>query len=155
MILIKPHHFMDIIKLYGSGIEVFVPAPDFGHDFYRAANRIVGNPETELKLTVHADDICGPCRFLEKGLCADRIGHIEGITSKDQYNKLLDGRILEALGMEEGERCTAGELCSRMAACDGLVERVWVEENTGTRERRAALFGAGTLKYLEVFSNTL
>lgn len=25
MIIIKPHHFMDIIKLYGSGIEVFVP----------------------------------------------------------------------------------------------------------------------------------
>lgn len=30
MVLIKPHHFMDIIKLYGAGIEVFVPAPDVG-----------------------------------------------------------------------------------------------------------------------------
>ena len=23
--VIKPHHFMDIIKLYGGGIQVFVP----------------------------------------------------------------------------------------------------------------------------------
>lgn len=31
--VIKPHHFMDIIKLYGGGIQVFVPDTDYGHDF--------------------------------------------------------------------------------------------------------------------------
>ncbi len=146
--LIKPHHFMDIIKLYGAGIEVFVPDAAYGHDFYRAANLIVGDRGTELSLTVHADDICGPCRFLEQGLCGDSIGHIVGITSKDQYNKMLDTRILEALGMAEGEVCTAGELCGKMAALDGLVERVWAGEADEARERRKALFGAGALKYL-------
>ena len=34
-ITIKPHHFMDIIKLYGSGLEVFVPDEKIGHDFYK------------------------------------------------------------------------------------------------------------------------
>lgn len=29
--VIKPHHFMDIIKLYGGGIQVFVPDTDYGH----------------------------------------------------------------------------------------------------------------------------
>lgn len=43
-ITIKPHHFMDIIKLYGTGIERFVPDQKRGHDFYRIANLIVQNP---------------------------------------------------------------------------------------------------------------
>ncbi len=37
-ITIKPHHFMDIIKLYGAGIESFVPDEKLGHDFYRIGN---------------------------------------------------------------------------------------------------------------------
>lgn len=32
-IKIKPHHFMDIIKLYGSDIEVFVPDEKWGTTF--------------------------------------------------------------------------------------------------------------------------
>ena len=36
-ILIKPHHFIDIIKLYGSGIDRFVPDEKMGHDFYKVA----------------------------------------------------------------------------------------------------------------------
>lgn len=148
MILIKPHHFMDIIKLYGAGIEVFVPDTDYGHDFYRAANQIVGDRETELKLTVNADDICGPCQYLEQGLCGDHIGHIEGVTSKDQYNKMLDGRILKALGMSEGEICTAGELCERLDQFTGIVELVWTKEENEARNRRETLFKAGAGKYL-------
>ena len=62
--VIKPHHFMDIIKLYGGGIQVFVPDTDYGHDFYRAANEIIGNHRIQIKVTSGADDICGPCRFL-------------------------------------------------------------------------------------------
>lgn len=31
-ILIKPHHFMDIIKLYGTGIHTFVPDEKMGHE---------------------------------------------------------------------------------------------------------------------------
>ena len=40
-ILIKPHHFIDIIKLYGSGIDRFVPDEKMGHDFYKVANEII------------------------------------------------------------------------------------------------------------------
>ena len=48
-ITIKPHHFMDIIKLYGTGIERFVPDQKRGHDFYRIANLIVQNPTLMMK----------------------------------------------------------------------------------------------------------
>ena len=50
-ILIKPHHFIDIIKLYGSGIDRFVPDEKMGHDFYKVANEIIENPTVDLKLT--------------------------------------------------------------------------------------------------------
>ena len=52
-ILIKPHHFIDIIKLYGAGIEKFVPDEKMGHDFYKVANMIIDNPLITLKLTVY------------------------------------------------------------------------------------------------------
>lgn len=34
-ILIKPHHFIDIIKLYGSGIDRFVPVKKWDMIFIR------------------------------------------------------------------------------------------------------------------------
>ena len=61
-ILIKPHHFIDIIKLYGSGIDRFVPDEKMGHDFYKVANEIIDNPSVGLKLTIGGDDICKPCK---------------------------------------------------------------------------------------------
>ena len=47
-ILIKPHHFIDIIKLYGSGIDRFVPDEKMGHDFYKVANEIIDNPSVKI-----------------------------------------------------------------------------------------------------------
>lgn len=51
-ILIKPHHFIDIIKLYGSGIDRFVPDEKMGHDFYKVANEIIDNPSVGLKSSI-------------------------------------------------------------------------------------------------------
>ena len=108
--VIKPHHFMDIIKLYGGGIQVFVPDTDYGHDFYRAANEIIGNHRIQIKVTSGADDICGPCRFLGSDkTCTDCISHIKGIRSKNSYNKMLDCRIKAGSLVEvgfDGEKLT-------------------------------------------------
>lgn len=65
-ILIKPHHFIDIIKLYGSGIDRFVPDEKMGHDFYKVANEIIDNPSVDLKLTIDGDDICKPCKKVSR-----------------------------------------------------------------------------------------
>lgn len=76
--VIKPHHSMDIIKLYG------------------------------------VDDICGPCRHPgDEGRCRDKISHIRGIFSKDQYNRMLDTRIMDTLGLccealYTAEECAGG-----------------------------------------------
>ena len=70
-ILIKPHHFIDIIKLYGSGIDRFVPDEKMGHDFYNVANEIIDNPSIDLKLTI------------------------------DVYNKTLDKRIIKLYNLND------------------------------------------------------
>ena len=93
-ILIKPHHFIDIIKLYGSGIDRFVPDEKMGHDFYKVANEIIDNPSIDLKLTIDGDDICKPCKKYHEQ-CIDPLTHIQGYTSKDVYNKTLDKRIIK------------------------------------------------------------
>lgn len=62
-VTIKPHRFMDIIKLYGGGLERFVPDPAMGHDFYRIGNLVLENPELPLRLTTEGDDICKPCKY--------------------------------------------------------------------------------------------
>ena len=37
-IVIKPHHLLDIFKLYGKGIENFVPDKNYNHNFYFIGN---------------------------------------------------------------------------------------------------------------------
>lgn len=150
--VLKPHHFMDIIKLYGGGIQVFVPDTDYGHDFYRAANEIIGSRQTQIKVTCGADDICRPCRFLGSDRkCTDCISHIKGIRSKNSYNEMLDRRIVDILGLCEDTVYTAEELCRMMGSYPGLVADVWREEAEACREtagKRERLFEAGVKKYL-------
>lgn len=40
-ILIKPHHFIDIIKLYGSGIDRFVPDEKWDMIFIRLPMKLL------------------------------------------------------------------------------------------------------------------
>lgn len=77
--IIKPHHFIDIFKLYGSGIEEFVPDIKMGHNFYLIANKIMQNPYLDCRLTIGGDDICQPCHYYQNHQCQDIISHIPGI----------------------------------------------------------------------------
>ena len=146
-ILIKPHHFMDIIKLYGSGIETFVPDEKMGHDFYRIANEIIQNPECSLKLTIEGDDICQPCKMFDQK-CVDGLNNIIGFKSKDQYNKVLDCRIISRLNLTE-ENYSAKELCRILYDSHEIVYDVWKEENDELTERRRELFQKGAAKFLK------
>jgi hypothetical protein len=56
LIRIKPHHFLDIIKLYGRGIEKFVPDQDYHHHFYAVANEIIKNPTNPAVLMPFAPE---------------------------------------------------------------------------------------------------
>ena len=127
-ILIKPHHFIDIIKLYGSGIDRFVPDEKMGHDFYKVANTIIHNPDVTLRLTIYGDDICKPCKKYNN-ICTDALHHILGFTSKDIYNQTLDTRIISLYSLSK-ETYTAKELCDILLETNQNIYEVWKEEDT-------------------------
>lgn len=146
-ILIKPHHFIDIIKLYVSGIDRFVPDEKMGHDFYKVGNEIIENPSIDLKLTIDGDDICKPCKKYHEQ-CVDPLTHIQGYTSKDVYNKTLDKRIIKLYNLND-EYYTAKQLCSIIQNNKEYIFEVWNEEDNEVTQKRYELFLQGAHKFLD------
>jgi len=109
-IIIKPHHFIDIIKLYGAGIERFIPDETMGHDFYKVANELIDHPTINVKLTVYDDDICRSCKKYNGG-CVDALTSVSGYTGKDAYNRTLDEKLIRLYTLT-AEKYTALQLCS-------------------------------------------
>ncbi|SHK28883.1 hypothetical protein SAMN02745163_03574 [Clostridium cavendishii DSM 21758] len=150
-IVIKPHHFLDIIKLYGKGIEQFIPNIEYGHNFYGIANLIIRNKNIIIELTIDKDDICGPCKYIGKnGLCTDKITHINKITSKDEWNKILDTRILSGLNLEQGNKFTAYDFCKLLYLNSEKIFEVWKEETKEAKDKRYEAFCIGAKRYLDV-----
>ncbi|MEG0367639.1 MAG: hypothetical protein RR585_12435 [Coprobacillus sp.] len=147
MIMIKPHHFMDIIKLYGAGIEVFVPDEKMGHDFYRVANEIINHSDIELMLTLDADDICQPCVQCQNGICDDGLPLQLGVPKKDDYNKMLDQRIVDLSQLNFHTTYIAKELCQQLLDKD-IIKHVWLEEDDELTQKRYDLFCEGAHKFL-------
>lgn len=143
---IKPHHFMDIIKLYGSGITEFVPDEKMKHDFYKVANQIIQCPETRLELTIYGDDICLPCVKYERE-CMDPLTHIQGFMRKNTYNQTLDTRIIDLYHLENKEY-SAFELCSILLNDKDNIFDVWKEEDDSVTQKRYSLFVTGAKLYL-------
>jgi hypothetical protein len=146
-IIIKPHHFLDIIKLYGKGIEVFTPDKKYKHDFYRIGNIILNNKNVLLILTLDADDICKPCIFLKNGKCTDKIENHEPYTSKEEFNRLIDTRLLNQLGLKEGKEITTLEFCSIMKNRLNIFE-IWKEEPKEKVAERQKNLLLGLEKYM-------
>lgn len=151
MIRIKPHHFLDIIKLYGKGIEKFVPDKKYNHNFYGVANEIVAAHQTEVTITSGEDDICSTCIYLgEDKKCTDRIFHIAGIDSKNEWNEILDHRIMQYVQISEGSRYSAHALCKILFLKKEIIYIVWDEESKPDTESRYEAFCKGAKKYLSI-----
>ena len=148
-ILIKPHHFMDIVKLYGAGVHPFVPDEAFQHDFYRVANKIVEDLDVSLRLTIAGDDICKPCNRYDGMRCTDPLDMMEGYCEKELYNRELDSRIIQLLRLDIHAPYSARELLEKMAGQEELIFLVWKEEPEALTKRRNALFRAGCEKLLK------
>lgn len=150
MLSMKPHHFMDIMKLYGNGIEVFVPDAAMGHDFHLVANEILVNPLLPLRLTCGADSICAPCLHLgEKRQCMDCLeNHYSGLTSKEAWNRRIDQRIFRYAHLQEAEMYSAYELCRHLYDCKERIAAVWREEPAEQCRRRYTAFCQGAARYL-------
>ncbi|MEE3342895.1 MAG: DUF1284 domain-containing protein [Bacilli bacterium] len=147
IIIIKPHHFLDIIKLHGAGLNVFVPDKKMGHDFYKIGNIILNNKNILIKLTIENDDICSPCKYCHNGKCIDNLTGIKGYTQKDTYNKTLDKRMIELYNLDLNKEYTAYELCNIYLSNPEFIYKVWQEEDDEKTDKRYELFKEGAKKY--------
>lgn len=149
IITIKPHHYVDIIKLYGSGLTRFVPDEEYHHDFYRIGNEIVSDPNIQLQFTLKCDDICSTCKCKnEQGLCEDSVFHLPGYTSKECYNKMLDERLIQLLCLKMDRTYTSKEYCELLYAHKEVIFDVWTVEERSITKHRYELFCKGCERYL-------
>ena len=150
MIVIKPHHLIDIIKLYGAGVEHFVPDELYQHDFYKVANLMIENLDTELQFTIYGDDICRPCNRFKDSRCSDPLDHIRGYHCKDSYNQALDSRLINQLKLDQNAIYTAREFIEILSSDRDIIFHVWLEEDSELTEKRNRLFQAGLKKLRNV-----
>jgi len=150
---IKPHHFLDIIKLFGSGLDKFVPNVEYGHDFWKVGNEILENPNVQLELTLDNDAICVPCKFSSGLICTGVTLVDSKEISKDEWNKLIDQRLLDIFGLKSGAKLSALELCKRAKEKVNRenIFAVWKEKPVEITEKRANFLMLGIEKYLQKY----
>jgi hypothetical protein len=123
--IIKPHHFLDIIKLYGRGCDRFLPDDTFNHDFYLVGNSILKERHRQLVLVAASDDICLPCRFRDGATCCDTVTGIGDYSTKESWNAAIDSRLFDLLGLRDGDVIGAQELAVRAKALLNRASEIW------------------------------
>ena len=146
-LLIKPHHLLDIIRDFGAD-KKHQPHP-YGHDVHRLALIIRDKPHTVFLLTAQADSICEPCRNLVDGRCIDTTTSPGEEVSKESWNRLIDGRIFERLGLEEGARISALDFSRLASQRLGDLYTLYAEEDTGKTAVREKNLRRGLEEYLK------
>lgn len=152
MISIKPHHFIDIITAFGDGRERFEPHP-YGHAVHSVAERILAEPDVELRMEMGADDICLPCRHNVDGLCVDMIDvsyRPEAPESKREYNLLIDQRWSKRLGIRQDSRMTARAFCELIRDRAGDISDIYREMPVARTAERRAKLSMGVTKFLQL-----
>jgi hypothetical protein len=148
-IVIKPHHLLDILKLYGKGIENFVPDSNYEHDFYIIANMVVSGGVQFIRFTRNCDDICRPCKYCKTEKCSDVVAFLDGY-SKDQYNKEIDDKLLEILGLSFDTNYSFDYILMLLSRELNyhLFKKVWKQEKEDAIRFRNAFTIMGTYKVL-------
>ena len=151
-ILIKPHHFIDIITDLGRGQTEFEPHP-YGHAVHTVAARLMRDRDALLEMELGADDICRPCVHNIDGVCDDTIDisfRPDAPSSKRDYNLLLDNRWCRKIGLAQGDRITAKEFCRRLQPLASDISEVYREIPKDRTDQRAADLRAGIRWFLEI-----
>ena len=128
VIHVKPHHFVDIITGFGAGAR-FEPHP-YGHAVHTVAECILGDRDVLLEMELGADDICKPCIHNINGLCDDMIDtsfRPTAPSAKREWNLLIDQRWCERLGIRQGDRLTARQMCERLRDRAGDITDIYRE----------------------------
>ncbi len=154
VIRIKPHHFLDIVRDFGVGVE-FRPSP-YGHAAHLVAEKVLADRQVMLELVLGIDDICEPCKNHVDGHCIDTTTTTGEVTSKEEWNLTIDNRLFERLGLTEGVRIPADDFCRLVrerlyptgAAEGSLIFDIWREASREKTESRAKGLLRGMALYL-------
>jgi hypothetical protein len=152
MISIKPHHFVDILTEFGNGCTKFEPHP-YGHALHRVAHEVLGSRDASLRIELDADDICLPCCHNMAGLCDDTIDtsfRPAAPKSKRLWNLALDQRWCSRLGLKQGDRLTARELCERIRDRAGDITDIYREIPADRTAKRQASLQEGIRLFLAI-----
>lgn len=146
----KPHHFIDIIMALGEGEEEYTPDLDRGNGLHIVAEKVLKNPDIMIKIEVEIDDICKPCRFTAKGVCSDKVDPtFHGTTSKYVYNKQLDEKWMNRLGMKQGDELTARAFCELLKEKAGDFRDLYPYSTPEQKDSRQKNLQVGIEKYLK------
>ncbi len=152
MIVIKPHHFIDIIAACGDGRMHFEPHP-YGHAVHSVAHQILANPEIELIMELGADDICAPCEHNDRGQCQDTIDtsfRPDAPALKGDWNLRIDERWCEHLGLHQGDRLTALQFCQRLVSVTDNIDDIYREEPRSRTADRLDRLQAGMARLMAI-----
>lgn len=152
VIRIKPHHFVDIIADYGADDVSLDPHP-YGHAVHTVTARLLDDPDVMLEIELGADDICGPCAHNIDGLCDDTLERSLGPDVphlKRDLNLRLDERWCERLGLKQGDRITAREMCELIASRGWDIGDIYREMRPDIGEEKARNLELGVKKYLDL-----
>jgi hypothetical protein len=150
----KPHHLLDTIRLYGSGINHFFPDLIRHHDFDRVGRFNLTNPSGIVRLTVGSDDICRPCRFNQDHHCIDSVAeNPQQFKSKEVWNRTIDKRLLDALGLQENDEITVLAFCQTalLSLNDENIKQIWQERPAFETSLRTIFLLRGLNKYVQSF----
>jgi len=147
---IKPHHFLDILRDFGGGQRTFEPHP-YGHAVHTVAEQLLSDRTVMLELVVGTDDICAPCRNNKDGVCVDTIDtnyRPQAPSSKQAWNRTIDLRLFERLGLEEGTRLSAEAFCRIARNRLGDLYDIWREVPRPMTDDRQQKLMRGIARYL-------
>lgn len=149
IILLKPHHLLDLIRDFGAGQE-HQPHP-YGHALHLVARRLAAEPGLMVELTAGADEICRPCRHLgPDGRCRDGCAVSGYESSKEAWNRLIDRRLFARLGLREGRRLSALEFCRIAGEGLGELATLYPEEPPEKTAWRGDCLRRGLAEFIAV-----
>jgi hypothetical protein len=147
---LKPHHLLDILKLYGKDLSRFVPDKNYGHDFHRIGNLIIENSHVLVRFTLGADEICFPCKYLDRDRCVDVVkDNPARFRLKEKWNKRVDKRLFKLFEISREEEMTALAICSlalKKLTPEKIFE-VWKERPQTETEERIRFLIKGLVRY--------
>jgi hypothetical protein len=101
-----------------------------GHAVHLVAKKLLVNRGADLRMELGIDDICRPCSKNVEGLCVDTIDtsyRPDAPILKREWNRIIDRRWCERLGLKNGQVLSAVEMCQKLGKVKAEIVDIYRE----------------------------